>query len=306
MPGEYKTQPNKVQTSAGEIFKFVDPVEVEPEMRRYVGLLNGPAPSGSAELLFHLARIHHAFLFIHPFDDGNGRIARLLLNYVLLKLGYPPIVIRTESKRDYLSALHRADTEERDYSELATLIGNELRWSLEIGIKAGKGESIEEPSDIEKQISLYAAQNAQDGPPAASREIISSVWTSSLHALFKKIEQKSAVLKKLFSVVELRNAQAGSNWEQITADSIIGFSQGGHIPLILYCEHYNGRNVQPFNQTFPLTVAFDKYSYQINLANLLTRTMQYSERLAPSEIDALVSAFLKVAFEVIIEKAEKK
>ena len=109
-------------------------------------MLNSDCPAGSS-FLFHMARVHHEFLLIHPFDDGNGRVGRLLLNYVLLKSGYPPIVIRTGQKSSYLAALHRADTSERDYSELATFLALAVRVSLRLGIKAAKGESIEEPAD---------------------------------------------------------------------------------------------------------------------------------------------------------------
>jgi Fic family protein len=138
VPGQYKTQPNNVRTATGEMFYFVDPLDVPQRMYEHLRLVNAEPPSG-ADLPFHLAKIHHGFLMIHPFDDGNGRVGRLLLNYVLLRHGWLPIIIRTDEKRVYLSALHRADTEERDYSELASFLGAGLRSSLELGIKAARG-----------------------------------------------------------------------------------------------------------------------------------------------------------------------
>lgn len=53
---------------------------------------------------------HHAwFERIHPFADGNGRVGRLLLNFLLLQQGYPPAVILAEKRRQYLQALRTAD-----------------------------------------------------------------------------------------------------------------------------------------------------------------------------------------------------
>lgn len=54
--------------------------------------------------------LHIIFVGVHPFIDGNGRTARLLLNLELMKNGYPPIVIRTENRHKYYDALDRAHT----------------------------------------------------------------------------------------------------------------------------------------------------------------------------------------------------
>lgn len=55
------------------------------------------------------AVFHHKFVSIHPFDDGNGRLARLLMNLLLIKHGYPFTVIRTYDRRRYYDTLRKAD-----------------------------------------------------------------------------------------------------------------------------------------------------------------------------------------------------
>lgn len=54
------------------------------------------------------AYIHHFFIAIHPFLDGNGRAGRLLLNFMLMKSGFPPICIKKEEKMKYIACLEQA------------------------------------------------------------------------------------------------------------------------------------------------------------------------------------------------------
>ena len=56
------------------------------------------------------AKLHHGIARIHPFTDGNGRAARLAMNFILLAAGYPPISIPTDFRQDYYSALEAADS----------------------------------------------------------------------------------------------------------------------------------------------------------------------------------------------------
>ena len=56
------------------------------------------------------AYLHHRFVAIHPFTDGNGRVARLLGNLYLLRHGYPPIVLDQKSRQQYYRSLREADT----------------------------------------------------------------------------------------------------------------------------------------------------------------------------------------------------
>lgn len=65
--------------------------------------------------------LHGEFVKIHPFVDGNGRTARLLLNFELIHSGYPPVVIKTENRADYYDALDKAHTT-NDYTDFINII----------------------------------------------------------------------------------------------------------------------------------------------------------------------------------------
>ena len=85
VPGHYKIGPNNVVTATGELFEFASPEDTPPRMRSLVGWLRETLASGSLHPVVLAAKLHHDFVLIHPFDDGNGRVARMLVNYVLLR-----------------------------------------------------------------------------------------------------------------------------------------------------------------------------------------------------------------------------
>ncbi len=59
---------------------------------------------------FEMAGIfHYRFVQIHPFTDGNGRVAREMLNFILERNGYPPLIIEISDREDYLKRLQKAD-----------------------------------------------------------------------------------------------------------------------------------------------------------------------------------------------------
>lgn len=60
-------------------------------------------------ILHRVAKFHALFESIHPFIDGNGRIGRVINNYLLIKVGFPPIILRNKEKNDYYNALRSYD-----------------------------------------------------------------------------------------------------------------------------------------------------------------------------------------------------
>ena len=105
--GEYKVHPNHPRRN-GTVYAYCPPEQVAPEMARLLAMhdeheARGLAPEVSA------AWLHHRFTQIHPFQDGNGRIARALASLVLIRAGLFPLVVPIGQKTGYLDALERAD-----------------------------------------------------------------------------------------------------------------------------------------------------------------------------------------------------
>jgi len=136
VPGEYKTQPNHVLTAAGEVFQFAAPEETPALMAELAAWLQQWLDKGAADkhntLVSTLAELHQRFIRIHPFDDGNGRVVRLLMNYVLVRLDFLPMVL--DDRAQYIAAIQFADA--GDSSRLEELFANRIAAMLEKGIHA--------------------------------------------------------------------------------------------------------------------------------------------------------------------------
>ncbi|MBT3249958.1 MAG: Fic family protein [Candidatus Pacebacteria bacterium] len=77
--------------------------------------------------------LHHKLVYIHPFFDGNGRTARLMMNIILMKVGYPLVVILKNDRKKYYRVLAQAD--KGDYSLLVRFVAQAVERSLDIYLK---------------------------------------------------------------------------------------------------------------------------------------------------------------------------
>lgn len=107
--GQYKTRPNSVITRYGDRFEYATPEETPALMSDLVDWYNEAERLGKFTPIELAAIFHYRYIRIHPFEDGNGRIARLMANYILTRHDYPMIVVRSRKKKEYLEALHRTD-----------------------------------------------------------------------------------------------------------------------------------------------------------------------------------------------------
>ncbi|MGM9764195.1 MAG: Fic family protein [Candidatus Cryptobacteroides sp.] len=107
--GQYKTRPNSVITRYGDRFEYASPEETPALMSDLVAWYNEAEASGKYSPVELAALFHYRYIRIHPFEDGNGRIARLMVNYILARHGWPMIVVRSRLKSNYLEALHQSD-----------------------------------------------------------------------------------------------------------------------------------------------------------------------------------------------------
>ena len=164
--GIYKTRPNSVITRTGERFEYASPEETPALMADLLQWYNDAEKEDELSPIELAALFHYRYIRIHPFEDGNGRISRLIVNYILARKGYPMIVVKSADKNNYLLALNKCDLNTEPIPSegaratidqarpLVAYLSQCLEQSLILCIKAAKGESIEEPDDFAKELGL--------------------------------------------------------------------------------------------------------------------------------------------------------
>ncbi len=112
LKGQFKQRENNPTRADGTVILYCPPEHVEAEMDKLIEILRALTDNKIHPLII-ASWLHHAFTTIHPFQDGNGRVVRLLSSLILIKLGLFPItVLREESKVKYIYALEAADNGE--------------------------------------------------------------------------------------------------------------------------------------------------------------------------------------------------
>lgn len=140
-----------------------------------------------------LARLHNAFEQVHPFLDGNGRAGRLLLNLVLVRLGYPPVIIFKRQRDAYLTAMQRADA--GDFGALGELIARAMYDNLNRFIVpnvAGPARLVPLTALVAKDITLAALRQAAQRGRLDAVQGADGIWRSSRKAVdaYRKSKHK--------------------------------------------------------------------------------------------------------------------
>lgn len=119
--GIYSQLPRRI---AGSSVIFPNPAKI-PQLMQEFGAELKSAQLDPASVF----RLHFNLTAIHPFSDGNGRTARLLMNLLLIRSGFPPVAVRPEDRKAYLDSLERASLAE-DLSPYQLLMHERLDATL--------------------------------------------------------------------------------------------------------------------------------------------------------------------------------
>lgn len=126
--GIFKKYPNSIKNAT---FETTSPFQVEYDLEKLINEYNNSFDKNAIE---KIACFHADFEKIHPFADGNGRTGRLIMNFELMKQGYPICIIKNEDRLEYYDSLELAQTK-KDYSKIINFIESSLEHTFEFYFK---------------------------------------------------------------------------------------------------------------------------------------------------------------------------
>lgn len=310
--GKYKSTPNHVKTITGEIHYYSTPEETPAKMNDLMDWYSLSMKNRKIHPIVLAALFHHKFVAIHPFDDGNGRMARILMNLILMQNGYPPVVVKLDDRQNYYALLSQADIGEN--WPFVEYIIELLRASLQLYIKAINGGDIDEDEDINKEIALFKLQIRDKSTFKEKKSFeniqntIMSVIDPLADELFKKAEQFDDLFTnsnrsiKLIYKKDLK-PEIFSGFNQNMLD-FISSRYSNFVKMEIHFSYNNFKSMKSvFNIKVKQTIVFNMYSYDLfSNNNVLITSKKYLDLISNSEKRQIV----KILIEDIQEQIKSK
>lgn len=292
--GQYKTRPNSVKTVTGEIFEYASPEETSALMTDLLQWYNQAEKEGTMTPIELASLFHYRYIRIHPFEDGNGRISRLMVNYILYRNDYPMIVVKSSDKDNYLTALNRCDVAigpipsdgaHADLSQIAPFVeymSKCLERALTISIKGAKGESIAEADDWRKN--LKTKYRDKLNLPQATNERLNKLIEQDFKALVEKTNSELSEFYSLFTSVKENPLVSQSDDEGASSHWDIHFS----------------KDFGAYHSAFPIRISIlcRQFEYilevltsnQYGITNVLyQKHLTYSETITEKDISDIIN-----------------
>jgi hypothetical protein len=151
--------------------------------------------------LIKMAIIHFQFESIHPFYDGNGRMARILTNLILISTGYPPFWIRTEERSLYMQYLADIQGYGGPSDLFYSFAGSLILRSQQLVLAAIEGKDIDDPSDVDKEIAILVKRASSTKAPSQPRSMafIQTLYHQFARDLLQQFVDKHHDLVSLFA-----------------------------------------------------------------------------------------------------------
>lgn len=310
--GKYKSIPNHVKTITGEIFRFATPEETPAMMNDLIAWYNEKKKDKEAHPILTATEFHYKFIRIHPFDDGNGRTARILMNFILMQYGFPPVVIKTEDKQTYFSVLRLADA--GDIQPFVKFISENLIHSLQLMINGAKGEEIEEEDDLDKEINLIKLKIQNKNSNNISKyELNKNVYIKDCFQIVKLLLNNNNKFFEMYEMIETNiifNNQynvlfqgfiSSLNIMKLEYNQIINKLNGSDIEKIDISTKYlrPKYNTNKIGYEYSITISMNELQISISNQNTVYYSKNIDNIISSEEIQKIVTAETKKHIEFI-------
>ena len=275
--GDWKKWPNNPLQDDETIHEYCPPEQVPNEMEHLLALHQEHLEkqvSPEVEAAF----LHHRFTQIHPFQDGNGRIARALASLVFLQTGDFPFVVQGEERQSYIVAL-----EESDIGDLANLINIMLEKQKNLLYSI-----IRKSQDEDYQANIDNFQNRMDEYVSVVETIkeaiensnkITKVWEISLLQIVgqyeEKVKETGLLTNSLISHFNFDNRQINTNSANIKL---------GATPQII-------GNVKIFNLQIRFPNQKDRYILDIKIPEIINGEIKLNVRLLTGSNGQVIDSY---------------
>jgi len=319
--GQYKTTPNHVLTPTGAIHNYATPEETPAMMGDLMKWYFENKSSPALHPVELAARFHHRFVAIHPFDDGNGRMSRLLMNLMLLEAGFPPVVIKNERKDEYLFALRTAD--QGNITQFVDFVAEELIRSEELYLRGAKGEPVEELDDVDKEIRLLKQELQHIGEPvklspSVQAEIFDQAIIPFLNRLADKLSKFDDLFAETLITLDGTRTAGGAFWQLTGGGQVVkGMLEAvertrkwktetliHQISLDIRWNAFKKLPLSNFSHNTQITFAFEQLRYSIKSHNFSVEYFVYGQILAPEVIAKLVNQVCEGLLKSIRKEAD--
>jgi Fic family protein len=234
--GEWKNENNFLTNYKGERFDFVPFIEVPEKMHELVNWLNvqtdlfKKGDENAMSPVFIAFNFHVTYVSIHPFYDGNGRTARILMNLILISFGYPPVIIKLNDKDAYNQYLADIQGYGGSSTPFFEFLGKQLVKSQKLVLSAIEGEDIDEPDDLDKKLLLLEKELESVDPDDEVKDrfnadVFLKIYSGWLTDLLKKAIPVMQKFNKFFSGTQHHisvGGFSGISFVNQSADDVIG------------------------------------------------------------------------------------
>lgn len=209
--GNWKKESNHIINYKDEKYNFADPSEVPELIHKLIDKTNALLESldtkkPKEQMVLIPLKFHLEFINIHPFYDGNGRMARILSNLLLISLGFPPFIVTTKDKDRYNKILADIQCYGGEPDLLYEFLCDLIIRSQNLVLDVINGKDIDFEDDFEKELALLDQEFAdkKEASLRINNELIQTIYSNSLRNLFLEIETQLSGLDKRFNSKEIR------------------------------------------------------------------------------------------------------